>query len=78
MRLFVYTQCNGTRFHAMLMIMFCSSHFRRTSKLTDAPVEYGQIERSHWYQPDWIDEERASAVRDKMLKDGVIYGGSLP
>ncbi|KAF9533004.1 glycosyltransferase family 15 protein [Crepidotus variabilis] len=50
----------------------------RISELTDAKVEFGLIPKSHWVQPDWIDEERASTVRKTMQDNGVIYGGSLP
>ena len=52
--------------------------FRRTTELTNAEVHYGQIPRDHWYQPDFIDEEKAKASREQMVKDNVIYGGSVP
>jgi hypothetical protein len=45
------------------------------SVLTDSQVEFGLIPREHWFQPDWIDEERATAERNKMAADNVIYGG---
>ena len=48
---------------------------RRVSVLTDAKVEFGLIPRDHWYQPDWIDEQRATEGRNKMVADSVIYGG---
>ncbi|EIM90058.1 glycosyltransferase family 15 protein [Stereum hirsutum FP-91666 SS1] len=48
------------------------------SELTDAKVEFGLIPHDHWFQPDWIDEEKASASRAEMAKNNVIYGGSLP
>lgn len=50
---------------------------RRTTDLTDAPVEYGVIPREDWVQPDWIDEEKASASRQKMQEEGVLYGDSV-
>ncbi|KAF8654070.1 hypothetical protein AX16_003603 [Volvariella volvacea WC 439] len=50
----------------------------RVQEITDAPVQFGLIQPDHWHQPDWIDEARASAAREKMQKDNVIYGGSLP
>lgn len=31
-----------------------------------------------WYQPSWIDEERATAARNKMEEDNIIYGGKDP
>ena len=43
--------------------------------LTNAKVEFGLIPHDHWFQPDWIDEERASAARIQMEKNKVIYGG---
>lgn len=49
---------------------------RRISVLTEATVEFGLIPHDHWFQPDWIDEEKAKASRDKMVEDGIIYGGS--
>jgi hypothetical protein len=45
--------------------------------LTDATVEFGLIPPEHWHQPDWIDEEKASAARETMAKNNVIYGGAL-
>ena len=66
--------------------MRITSHFRTTyrllgprriTELTDAPVSFGLIEHDHWYQPDWIDEERAKAGREKMVADNIIYGGSV-
>jgi alpha 1,2-mannosyltransferase len=44
--------------------------------LTDAKMEFGLIPKNHWFQPDWIDEEKAAEGRRKMEADGVIYGGS--
>ncbi|PPQ69123.1 hypothetical protein CVT26_003571, partial [Gymnopilus dilepis] len=45
--------------------------------LTPAKVEFGLIPKEHWYQPDWIDEERAKKSREKMVEDNIIYGGSV-
>ncbi|KAJ7905508.1 glycosyltransferase family 15 protein [Mycena olivaceomarginata] len=50
----------------------------RITTITDSPVEFGLIPHDHWFQPDWIDETRASAARAEMQKNNVIYGGSLP
>ncbi|KAI0273644.1 glycosyltransferase family 15 protein [Gloeopeniophorella convolvens] len=50
----------------------------RIAELTDAPIEFGLIPKEHWVQPEWIDEEKASAAREEMSKNNVIYGGSLP
>lgn len=40
------------------------------------PVSYGLIPEEHWYQPAWIDEEKAAASRAQMVAEGVIYGGA--
>ncbi|KAL9715162.1 hypothetical protein Ac2012v2_001823 [Leucoagaricus gongylophorus] len=51
---------------------------QRIEELTDATVKYGIIPKEDWYQPDWIDEERAKAARQDMVNHNVIYGGSVP
>jgi len=48
------------------------------STLTNAPVEFGLIPQDHWVQPPSIDETKASAAREDMVKNNVIYGGSVP
>jgi alpha 1,2-mannosyltransferase len=45
--------------------------------LTDAQTQYGLIPRETWNQPDWIDEKKATAAREDMVKNQVIYGGML-
>ncbi|KAF8212222.1 glycosyltransferase family 15 protein [Mycena galopus ATCC 62051] len=50
----------------------------RISTVTNSPIQFGLIPHEHWFQPDWIDETRASAARKAMASKGVIYGGSLP
>jgi alpha 1,2-mannosyltransferase len=52
--------------------------FRRVTGLTDADVKFGLIPHDHWYQPNWIDEQKAADSRSQMMKDNVIYGGSVP
>lgn len=47
-------------------------------KATNSSVEFGLIPSSHWEQPEWIDEDKASAARTKMAEDGVFYGGQSP
>ncbi|KAK7030874.1 hypothetical protein VNI00_013984 [Paramarasmius palmivorus] len=54
-----------------------SQDYRRVSNVISSTVEFGLIPKEHWYQPDWIDESRATAGRKKMEEEGVIYGGSL-
>ena len=39
-------------------------------------VTFAEIPHDHWFQPDWIDEERAAEGRKKMEEDHIIYGGS--
>ncbi|KAM5545565.1 hypothetical protein V8D89_000603 [Ganoderma adspersum] len=49
----------------------------RMSNVISGEVSYAQIPAQHWYQPDWIDEDKARAGRDKMVADNIIYGGSV-
>ncbi|KAH9926216.1 glycosyltransferase family 15 protein [Fomitopsis serialis] len=44
-------------------------------EITNSNVEFGLIPHDHWYQPSWIDEDKASVARKQMIKDQVIYGG---
>ncbi|KJA27199.1 glycosyltransferase family 15 protein [Hypholoma sublateritium FD-334 SS-4] len=50
----------------------------RVEDLTDSQVQYGLIPKEHWVQPDHIDEAKATESRNQMVKDNVIYGGSVP
>ena len=45
--------------------------------LTDAPVSFGVIPHDHWFQPDWIDEQRAQEGRDRLVWQNIIYGGQF-
>ncbi|KAG2054616.1 glycosyl transferase [Suillus hirtellus] len=56
---------------------FSTDFKRRVSVLTDADVSFGLVPHEHWVQPDWIDEERAQEGRNKLVRQGVIYGGSV-
>ncbi|KAH8081227.1 alpha-1,2-mannosyltransferase [Filobasidium floriforme] len=49
-----------------------------TQSLTNSKCSYGLIEPHEWHQPDWIDEERATAAREEMIRKKVIYGHSVP
>ncbi|KAH8833873.1 glycosyltransferase family 15 protein [Flagelloscypha sp. PMI_526] len=49
----------------------------RVSVLTRAEVQFGVIPKEHWYQPDWIDEEKASEGRRNMVAQGIIYADSV-
>ncbi|KAF8590601.1 glycosyltransferase family 15 protein [Ramaria rubella] len=60
-----------------------SEEFKKyTTELTGSPTTYGLISKDQWLQPEWIDEERATKAREKMVADRVIYGvggaGSVP
>ncbi|KAF7793212.1 hypothetical protein EIP86_004321 [Pleurotus ostreatoroseus] len=57
---------------------FSKEFKERITELTDAPVTFGLIPHDDWYQPDWIDENKAKEEREKMVKNKVIYGGSVP
>ena len=50
---------------------------RVTSAMCSGPTEYGVIPRDHWGFPDWIDQDKAKATREKMKEKGVIYGDSI-
>jgi len=49
----------------------------RVSVLTDAPVSFGLIPKQHWFQPQWIDEERAKRGRSELKSQGIIYADSV-
>ncbi|PVF94299.1 putative mannosyltransferase [Serendipita vermifera] len=56
---------------------FTDEFKRWTSTVVSSKVQYGHIPPEHWYQPDDIDEARAAASREDMVKNRVIYGGSV-
>ncbi|EJF61893.1 glycosyltransferase family 15 protein [Dichomitus squalens] len=49
----------------------------RIRNVIHGEVTFAEIPHDHWYQPDWIDEDRARAGREKMVADNIIYGGSV-
>ncbi|KAF4623876.1 hypothetical protein D9613_002386 [Agrocybe pediades] len=49
----------------------------RLNNIISSKAEFGLIPHDHWFQPDWIDEEKASASRAQMQSENIIYGGSL-
>ncbi|KIY45679.1 glycosyltransferase family 15 protein, partial [Fistulina hepatica ATCC 64428] len=57
---------------------FTEEFKQKVADATSAPVSFGQIPPEHWYQPDWIDEERAERARKIMQSKGIIYAGSVP
>lgn len=47
------------------------------TNIISSEVTFAQIPSHYWYQPDWIDEDKARAGREKMVEDNIIYGGSV-
>ncbi|KAH8105096.1 glycosyltransferase family 15 protein [Cristinia sonorae] len=56
---------------------FSDEFKQRVSNVVSGPVSFGLIPHDHWFQPDSIDEAKATAAREKMQKDNIIYGGSV-
>lgn len=52
-------------------------HHRRVNNVINGEATFGLVPHDHWFQPDWIDEKRATAGREKMVADNIIYGGSV-
>lgn len=57
---------------------FSDEFKKQMNSIIGSSAEFGLIPHDHWYQPASIDETRASAAREKMIKNQVIYGGSVP
>lgn len=57
---------------------FTQSFKDHIQALTNTTVEFGVIPSDHWHQPSWVDEDRATKSRDEMVRNNVIYGGSVP
>jgi alpha 1,2-mannosyltransferase len=49
----------------------------RVGNVVSGPTSFEQIPHDDWFQPAWIDEEKAKAGRDKMVQDNIIYGGKI-
>ncbi|TFK71820.1 glycosyltransferase family 15 protein [Pluteus cervinus] len=58
-------------------VPFTEDFKRRVSVLTDAHIDFGTISHDDWFQPAWIDEQKAKEGREKLVADKVIYGGSV-
>ncbi|PCH34914.1 glycosyltransferase family 15 protein [Wolfiporia cocos MD-104 SS10] len=56
-------------------VPFSAEFKEKMSAIVSGPVTFAMIPPAHWYQPDWIDEEKASASRDDMVAQNIIYGG---
>ncbi|ATY61865.1 Alpha-1,2 mannosyltransferase KTR1 [Cordyceps militaris] len=48
-----------------------------TSALVSGTARFGQIPVEHWSVPDWIDEDKATKVREDMKERKIIYGDSM-
>ncbi|GAA5951664.1 hypothetical protein JCM8115_005212 [Rhodotorula mucilaginosa] len=45
-------------------------------KMTRSEVIFAQIPKKYWGYPSWINQTHAAEERQKMVDEGVIYGGS--
>ncbi|KIJ55525.1 glycosyltransferase family 15 protein [Sphaerobolus stellatus SS14] len=56
-----------------------SEQFKKyTTEITDSTVSYGLIPKEHWFQPDWIDEEKAREARVKLAQSSdALYPHSV-
>jgi alpha 1,2-mannosyltransferase len=48
-----------------------------TTSLVSGKTKYGKIPKEHWSFPDWIDQDKAAKVREKMKEKKIIYGDSI-
>ncbi|MCJ1318857.1 alpha 1,2-mannosyltransferase 2.4.1 [Xylographa vitiligo] len=48
-----------------------------TTSLVSGKTHYGAIPKEHWSFPDFIDQEKAKAVREDMAQRKIIYGDSI-
>lgn len=58
-----------------LSSLLCPHMIRLTTGVTYGTTHYGVIPPEQWYQPDWIDEDRATKAREKMMGQRVLYAG---
>lgn len=58
-------------------VEFTEEFIRETTKRASGKTEYGLIPKEHWSVPDRIDQDKMKSAMDQMVKDRVIYGGSL-
>jgi len=56
---------------------FTEDFKKRVSVIASSSIEFGRIPHDDWFQPDWIDEKKATMSRNKMAEDQVIYGDSV-
>ncbi|CCD23042.1 glycosyltransferase family 15 protein NDAI_0A08900 [Naumovozyma dairenensis CBS 421] len=56
---------------------FTEEFINATSIIVSGTAKYGRIPKEHWSFPEWIDQDKAAAVRKKMKEDKIIYGDSI-
>lgn len=56
---------------------FDDEFVRVTSSLVSGQTKYGLIPEEHWSFPEWIDQDKAAAVRKDMADRQIIYGDSI-
>ncbi|KAF8879573.1 glycosyl transferase [Infundibulicybe gibba] len=56
---------------------FTDEFKKGVSALTRSSMEFGVVPREHWNQPDWIDEEKATAGRAALKEADIIYAESV-
>ncbi|KAG8954612.1 alpha 1,2-mannosyltransferase 2.4.1 [Tulasnella sp. 424] len=57
---------------------FDPDFIKYTSEVISTTSEYGVIPHDHWHQPEWIDEARATAARQKLEAQDIMYAESVP
>lgn len=58
-------------------VPFNDVFIKETTKRASGKTQYGIIPKHQWSIPDEIDTEKMQAAMDDMVKNRVIYGGSL-
>ncbi|PPQ66071.1 hypothetical protein CVT26_010813 [Gymnopilus dilepis] len=51
---------------------FTQEFKERVAVLVNGPIHFGQIPHEHWFQPDWIDEDKAKAGRLSLMAQGSV------
>ncbi|KAH9857319.1 glycosyltransferase family 15 protein [Lenzites betulinus] len=58
-------------------VPFTDEFKQNISSVVSGSLQFGLIPPEDWYQPEWIDEEKAAAGRAQMVAENVIYGESV-
>ena len=54
-----------------------NDEFKETvGSLVSGNTKFGLIQKEHWSYPPWIDQEKATLVREQMREKKIIYGHS--